>query len=1603
MIKKMKRSSILQRYRQGHRIYECKSLPENMEGNMKSGRRELIDTKGNFNMDDTIGHIGLDDLKNDGIEKAKRMPIGTVSHGRKKVAEGKWVSVSNKYNQKPDFKSFHTMADDKLIDEFKSTSNDLDRFSKMPKTANKIRLVNLAAIRLEALNEEIIKRGISLEKSKYIKKYYKNGRWNYVYPNNGNTKRKPRKLVYNELQNLGGTTGGAILAQSLSGERVVLKQSTSPEHLKEEYVANKIYNILGVPVPKVKMVDTENGIAQAAEYIEGTPLSDLDYEERDEAIESLKDGFVADALLGNWDVLGLDEDNILWDGERAWRIDNGGSMRYRAQGKPKGDSFGAEVGEIATMRNPYMGAGRVFQDVTDEEIADQVDTVLAKKQQILHAIDDPKLRRTMELRIDSLKDLTKAKSSSKVESFTTDSPVANALNGIPFTSWSPPQSQEGWKNVEGQNYDIEEPDAPLTGMPTASGVVVEEPDGRVWVVSPAGGFGGYQNTFPKGKVDPGLSMQANAIKETWEESGLKVEITGYLTDVARTTSVTRYYTGRRVGGRPTDMGWESESVHLVPKSQLTSFLDSALDHKVVYAMEKSMGYIIPDMSLMKSDQGIWYLKEGRKIIPFWWFHGLEKATGTKSYYSPDEVKARGMRWVTIRGAHVLIQGTADGGYVVVGGAGGKLNHLKIDRVLTEEGYQEKRKKVEEKRKEETRELTAEEKAEHVRQHREELKAKREARELYTEQVTQILGMSKEDIRNEITTNEMTELVDRAKEMVEGRKRAKTIDEQQFQKEVDTQTEKEVEKAIKRKIKDVERQALDTLMNDYMPEDPNAKNELKKLLDTDKAKEILAARRQFRKKMKEIGKGVADVPSTLRVGEVYAGVSKKDLEDIEKEIKDQIETQKNIALYDKLNAQSQTIQKYVDEGSVSALNGLLGDIYGVGATFSTETVEQLGLEAIARAVTIKLQRDGKGEVVRKALEAYAETERQKVVDQAMEESTRRFENAEELRNLARDTEDAEAILSMASANGHALKQITAGQRALGTAVGSLRAVAHMINALEDPPGDVVQVDIGKDLSRARKKAKKAGLEKGTYSIKTVKQGKGKRLILEIKKDDLDMFFKKNAELRDTEDTLTSIKNYSANDGYKPPGIKDSIELLPAQEAGLRFFKEQKHVLLDFEAGLGKTAVAYSAAMEAMKNMGAKKVLIVTPAKLRGQMYDERKTFLDSEEQGNVRYAHEGLSRKARLERYKQDGIMIIGHDQLRTDYQALKDAGYDMVVVDEIHEMTAGTGGSGRYKGLMELSDIPLKIGMSGTNIKNKKKELYRKINFIDPDHTLGSMSDFEKRYKGLNQGTGIFADAANDAFRKEISRWTYTQKNNLPIKNTVERFRVPLTAQQRKAYAASERLYREERERKVPGAAAKRDSRNYEIVTDSGDQDNAKLTQMVNIMNERHPGGKAVIHVSRPGVPVKKAAATTIARLEREYGKGCCGIIDGDTKASEVRKLKKRFNDPDDPLRFIVGTKSLESGHNLQGGGTVTFHLDIPDSYSAFEQRNARVFRKGQNRDTHTYVLSGNNPLDMRGEDILETKRREQGIMGNPRGVSGADDTGFFGLLNKLEKETRSA
>ncbi|MCK9504762.1 MAG: NUDIX hydrolase [Porticoccaceae bacterium] len=163
-------------------------------------------------------------------------------------------------------------------------------------------------------------------------------------------------------------------------------------------------------------------------------------------------------------------------------------------------------------------------------------------------------------------------------------PMPEHINGVPISSWTDaPTTNEGWEALV-SNLNFEEPDfKPVAGLKPAAGVVTVEPDGRVWAFAPSNAYGGYTATFPKGRLD-GLSTRAAAIKEAYEETGLRVELIGFLVDVLRTTTCSRYYLARRIGGNPADMGWEAQAVMLLPAASTASIIDHPSDKPILKAL-----------------------------------------------------------------------------------------------------------------------------------------------------------------------------------------------------------------------------------------------------------------------------------------------------------------------------------------------------------------------------------------------------------------------------------------------------------------------------------------------------------------------------------------------------------------------------------------------------------------------------------------------------------------------------------------------------------------------------------------------------------------------------------------------------------------------------------------------------------------------------------------------------------------------------------------------------------------------------------------------------------------------------------------------------------
>lgn len=171
---------------------------------------------------------------------------------------------------------------------------------------------------------------------------------------------------------LGSNEGGWY--EKPNGERFYVKFYENPSQGQAEFVANAVYAKLGIKAVRSEIIQLDGREAIASPAVpEATPASG----EAQGGSEDVQKGFVADAFLANWDVVGLVYDNIVQGEDGFYRIDNGGSLIFRTQGGDKAYSPDS-IPELQSMRVPGRPTGEVFAGITEDEIGKQARELVSK-------------------------------------------------------------------------------------------------------------------------------------------------------------------------------------------------------------------------------------------------------------------------------------------------------------------------------------------------------------------------------------------------------------------------------------------------------------------------------------------------------------------------------------------------------------------------------------------------------------------------------------------------------------------------------------------------------------------------------------------------------------------------------------------------------------------------------------------------------------------------------------------------------------------------------------------------------------------------------------------------------------------------------------------------------------------------------------------------------------------------------------------------------------------------------------------------------------------------------------------------------------------------
>jgi hypothetical protein len=170
-----------------------------------------------------------------------------------------------------------------------------------------------------------------------------------------------------------GGSNGARWAFDDNGHRWLIKAYRGDrDRVATELLANRVYAALGVPVADAgtrRVTLPRKGGGSSTVVALAYPTLDGETRTINSPSTELGSAFMADALIGNWDVIGLTDDNVLWTADDSpVRIDQGGTFERRAMGGEK--DFGPVPTEVWTMRSPQ---GQAFgkMNVSEQQMREQ--------------------------------------------------------------------------------------------------------------------------------------------------------------------------------------------------------------------------------------------------------------------------------------------------------------------------------------------------------------------------------------------------------------------------------------------------------------------------------------------------------------------------------------------------------------------------------------------------------------------------------------------------------------------------------------------------------------------------------------------------------------------------------------------------------------------------------------------------------------------------------------------------------------------------------------------------------------------------------------------------------------------------------------------------------------------------------------------------------------------------------------------------------------------------------------------------------------------------------------------------------------------------------
>ncbi|MBR2230528.1 MAG: DEAD/DEAH box helicase [Prevotella sp.] len=464
---------------------------------------------------------------------------------------------------------------------------------------------------------------------------------------------------------------------------------------------------------------------------------------------------------------------------------------------------------------------------------------------------------------------------------------------------------------------------------------------------------------------------------------------------------------------------------------------------------------------------------------------------------------------------------------------------------------------------------------------------------------------------------------------------------------------------------------------------------------------------------------------------------------------------------------------------------------------------------------------------------------------------------------------------------------------------------------------------------------------------------------------------------------------------------TVSLYPYQKEGIRFAFERGRSIIADEMGLGKTIQAIGTA-ELLRREGlAEQILIVCPTSLKYQWQREIERFTkdtDHSLEHPLTLVIEGNPLK-RKEQYASDiPYKIVSYNCMSNDVKMWGSLQTEVLIMDEVQRLK-------NWKTQISMAARKVRsdyaVILSGTPLENKLEELYSVMEFAD-NYCLGPYWQFRADCIVTDDGGKVIGyqnlNKVGETARERLIRRTKKQVALQMPKRTDQNIFVPMTKEQMSIHEEYKQsvanlvykwrkmhfLTEKDRQRLLQFLSMMRMVCDSTYILDQKSRCDTKIAETMSILQSVFDNGDEKVVIFSQWERMTRLIAYELDKMGVGYE-----YLHGGVPSAKRRDLISNFTD-DPESRVFLSTDAGSTGLNLQAG-SIMINLDLPWNPAVLEQRIARIYRLGQERNVQVINLVARGTIEegMLGKLLFKTAMFE-GVLDN------GEDTIFLGNETKF-------